>query len=329
MSHPKQVGKLAKALLDEYPTAGSLTLAKRLHQQFPEHFETVEDARNKIRYYRGSFGDNGRRKLSDLSHVTDMDSVLRAKFNLPEPAVMSREPYFIPKVNDKILIFGDCHFPYQNNEGIYKAIEYGIHKQVNCIILNGDMIDMYQISRFTKDGRKPNVEYDIEVFYQFLLDLRATFPNALIIWKFGNHEERWDTYLRQNAPLLNMIGTHGIEDHIPLNEMNILLVRDKRRIIAGDLNILHGHEFNGGAGNVNPARSMFLKAKVNILVNHFHRVSSHIENNLNGEQTRCYSLGAMCAVQDYSPYGNQNCSFGFLSVIKGICYVQNREINTM
>lgn len=318
--------ELACNLIDEYPTAGSLTLAKRLHRDYPEYYETVEHARSIIRIVRGVSGGAHRRELADTSRVKDINQVLRDKFNLPEPAVMKREPYVIPKANDKIIVFGDAHFPYQNNTGLYKAIEYGIHKEANCIILNGDMIDMYQISRFAKDGRKPGIEYDIELFYQFLIDLRETYPNALIVWKFGNHEERWDTYLKINAPLLNMIGTNGIEDHIPVNELNVVVVKDKLIIRAGDLNILHGHEYNSGAGNVNPARSMFLKARANTLVNHFHRSSSHKGNTLDGKQIRTYSLGSMCAPQDYSPYGEQDCSFGYVVVIDGIAWVQNREV---
>ena len=49
-------GRLAQSLMEEYPTAGSLTLAKRLHRDHPEHFETVEAARLVIRYHRGSLG---------------------------------------------------------------------------------------------------------------------------------------------------------------------------------------------------------------------------------------------------------------------------------
>ena len=327
MSNPtQQQGKLAKALMDEYPTAGALTLAKRLHRDYPEHFETVEAARSIIRYHKGVNGTHNRKYVKDIRNVKDIDAVLRDKFELPEPAVKDMTPYILPKVNDKIIVMGDLHFPFQNNDGIYKAIEYGIHKQVNTIILNGDCVDMYQVSRFTKDGRKPHVEYELEMFYDFLKNLRETFPNALIVWKFGNHEERWDTYLKINAPLLYMTGTGGLEDCFPLNELNVIVVKDKRCIVAGDLNILHGHEFNGGSGQVNPARGISLKAKGNVLVNHFHRSSSHKENTINDGVFRTYSLGAMCARQEYMPYGNQDCSFGYLVVENGICYVQIREV---
>lgn len=321
-----EAGQLAKRLITEYPDAGSLTLAKRLHKEHPEHFETVENARTVIRHHRGMNGDKKRKSLLDLSNVKDLDSVLRAKMNLPDAAVTERDPYILPKVNKKILVFGDAHFPYQDSDGIYAAIEYGVKKQVDTVIMNGDMIDMYQVSRYIKDGRKPSIDYELDLFYQFLLDLRDIFPKALIIWKYGNHEDRWDAYLKLNAPLLYMTGTMSLEDVIPVNELGIIVVKDKRRIVCGDLNVLHGHEYMGSAGGVNPARTMSLKAKTNCLVNHFHRSSSHKEVDLNGNTTRYYSLGAMCKPQDYAPYSNHDCSYGLLEVVDGVCYVTNREV---
>ena len=326
MSKETAVGRIAKALIDEYPTAGSLTLAKRLHRDHPEHFPTVEHARTIVRQRRGVNGVKNRRAMTDLLRVKDIEQVLSDKFDLPEPATKNLDPYILPKANDRIIIFGDCHFPYQHNKGIYAAIEYGLHKQVNTIILNGDMVDMYQVSRFTKDGRKPHIEYELEMFYDFLKNLRDTFPNALIIWKFGNHEQRWDTYLKNQAPLLYMVGTESLEDYFPLGALNIMVIKDSRRIVAGDFNILHGHEFGGGTGNVNPARTMSLKAKANTLVSHFHRSSSHKEIDVNGKVSRYYSLGAMCSRQEYMPYGNQDCSFGYIVVIKGTAWFQNREV---
>ena len=188
------------------------------------------------------------------------------------------------------------------------------------------MLDFYGISKFTKNDRKPNIEYECELFYEFLIQLRDLFPKALIVWKYGNHEERWDSYLKGAAPLLYMIGTETLEDYLPVRDLDVHVIKDKRRIVAGDLNILHGHEFWGSSGQVNPARTMFLKARTNVLVNHFHRSSAHKGNDLNGKQIRSYSLGAMCGVQDYSPYGDQDCSFGYLVTIDGQTWVQVREV---
>lgn len=319
-------GELVKRLLAEYPTAGSLTLARRLFKEHPQYFNSVEQARHLIRYHRGVEGTKNRSKMTDLTHVKDIQKVLEDRFNIPEPAVLSRPPYMLPKFNDTILIFGDLHYPYQDNRAIYSAIEYGIKKEINTIILNGDCIDCYHISRFPKDSRKPTIEYEAELFYDFLINLRQTFPNALIVWKFGNHEERWDRYLKDNAPVLYMVATENLEDYIPVNELDIIVVKDQRRIIAGDLSIIHGHEYHVGVGGVNPARSMFLKARANCLVNHFHRSSSHKGNDINGKKIRTYSLGAMCAIQDYSPYGDQDCSFGYLRIVNGVTFVNNREL---
>jgi len=322
----QEQGRLAKKLIEEYPTAGKLTLAKRLYRDFPQVYSSVEAARTVIRYHKGEQGEQSRRSIIDLSHVDDLDKVLADKFALPEPAVMDREPYILPKANTKGIVMGDIHFPYQNNKAIYEAIEYGVKKSISYFIINGDAIDNYHSSRFTKDPKKPDLDYELEMFWQFLIDLRDVFPNAKIIWKFGNHEERYDTYWKQYAPLLYAPGSEKLDDYLPLGDLNVEVVKDKRRITVGDLNILHGHEYTGGAGQVNPARGMFLKARCNTLVNHFHRSSSHKGRTTNGDIIRCYSLGSMCAPQDYSPYGDQDCSFGYLHTVEGVTYVNNREV---
>lgn len=318
--------RILDQILSEYPTAGSLTLAKRLHRDFPHLFTSIEIARSHIRYRRGTYGPVKRRKMVDLTHVQDMQKVLADKFALPAPAVTEREPYMMPKVNVKGIVMGDIHFPYQDNKAIYDAIDYGVRKGIDYIILNGDCIDNYHASRFTKDPGKPSLDYELEMFWEFLINLRDVFPNALIIWKFGNHEERYDTYWKQYAPLLYAPGNEKLDDYLPLGDLNIQVVKDKRRIVVGDLNILHGHEYPGSAGGVNPARGMFLKARCNVLVNHFHRSSSHKGNDLNGNIIKAYSLGSMCAPQDYSPYGDQDNSFGYLHTVDGVTYVNIREV---
>jgi predicted phosphodiesterase len=326
MSLTREIDSVIRSLLEEYPTAGSLTLAKRLFKDYPHLFENTEDARSKIRYRRGASGKVLRRLLANNTHVTDKEKYMKELMSLPESAATKRPPYLLPKTSRKIMVFGDAHFPYQNNNGIYTALDYAKYKGCDTIILNGDMIDLYQISRFLKDNRKPHIEYELELYYQFLIDLRKAFPTELIIWKFGNHEERYDAYLKLNAPAMYMIATDTLEDHIPVRELGIEIVKEKRRIVCGDIDIIHGHEYPGGFGGVNPARALFLKAKTNILCNHFHRSSSHKGNDIRGNQIRAYSLGAMCSQQDYMPYGDQDCSFGYLVIENGVTWVQNREV---
>ena len=103
---------------------------------------------------------------------------------------------------------------------------------------------------------------------------------------------------------------------------------DKRIIQAGKLNILHGHEFPGGSGGVNPARSMFLKACDSILVGHFHKTSSHTETTLQGDVITTHSIGHLGEASPlYMPYNKWNHGFATLDLnVDGTYHLQNLRI---
>ena len=75
----------------------------------------------------------------------------RNPFDLPESYADDFEPYRINQA--RVLIISDLHFPYQDNEAITIALNYGIEKKVDCILINGDLIDFATISRHEKDFR--------------------------------------------------------------------------------------------------------------------------------------------------------------------------------
>ena len=75
------------------------------------------------------------------------------------------------------------------------------------LILNGDICDHYANSRFEADPKHRDFKVEVESVRFFLHGLRKRFPNAQIVYKHGNHEERYEKYLRAKAPELL-----GLED---------------------------------------------------------------------------------------------------------------------
>jgi metallophosphoesterase superfamily enzyme len=84
----------------------------------------------------------------------------------------------------------DVHIPFHNREVLELAVKYGEFYQPDIIILNGDFADHYSQSHWQKDPRKRNFPKEVETVKIALEWLRALFPNAMIYWKEGNHEER-------------------------------------------------------------------------------------------------------------------------------------------
>ena len=61
--------KTVLGLLDKFPNTPSRTLARICYRDNPELFNGEDDARLKIRYYRGASGDKNRKKLKNKKYV--------------------------------------------------------------------------------------------------------------------------------------------------------------------------------------------------------------------------------------------------------------------
>lgn len=70
------------------------------------------------------------------------------------------------------------------------------------IILNGDVLDLYEFSRYTKDPRKVDIMSGINWAHKFLEDLREASPDSEIHWVEGNHENRLIKLLAEATPSL-------------------------------------------------------------------------------------------------------------------------------
>ncbi len=108
-----------------------------------------------------------------------------------------------------------------------------------------------------------------------------------------------------------------------------IIIKDKRIMKAGDLNILHGHEFGGSVFSpVNIARGLFLKGKVSAMQGHNHQSSSHSESNMNGEITTTWSLGCLCELHPaYLPINKWNHGFAIVEIDGQNFEVRNKNIH--
>jgi len=307
------IGIIVKEYCEKYPNSSTGSIVnsiKAQHKKFDK-----ENIRGLVRYYRGALGDKARKNAKFPN------------FNLPTSSSHSFEPFYLSQ--SRTLILSDLHFPYQHNEAISLAMNYGLEKDVNCILINGDLLDFANISRHDRDFRNRSTVYEIESVRMFLEILRETFPKARIIFKYGNHDERWDKWLYINAPEFFELGDIQLESVLRLNDLNIEVVKDKRPIKIGKLTVLHGHEIVGGSGGVNPARSMFMKTYDNVLVGHFHKTSTNTETSLSGDVIATHSVGCLSGLTpSYMPINRWNLGFAYceLQIKTGEYHLDNLKI---
>lgn len=102
----------------------------------------------------------------------------------------------------KVCILSDFHIPYHDEAAIDAAFKYIQDTQPSTVILNGDVLDFYKLSRFMKEDAKRDPEEEISIANKILQDLRNIVPNSEIYYIIGNHETRLENYTIGNAPAL-------------------------------------------------------------------------------------------------------------------------------
>jgi len=315
---------------EEWGKLPSLTLARLIYKDNQEVYKSVEDVRSKIRSYRGQYG----KSATIVTHKTEKAEHAKAlgisnPFGLPESDEDEWEPFVLPKACTRILLLSDIHVPYHNIEAITKAIEYGKEKNINAIVFNGDTIDFYALSRYEKDPRKRRFSEEMELTRQLLQVFRKEFDGVPFYFKLGNHEERYEAYLRTKAPELLGTSEFTLDTLLKFGELGCTLIQDKRIIKAGKLNILHGHEFGRSVFSpVNPARGFYMKAKASVICGHNHQSSEHSENNLEGKVVTTWSTGCLCEMHpQYMPINKWNHGFAYVDVFEdGGFEVENLKI---
>jgi metallophosphoesterase superfamily enzyme len=225
----------------------------------------------------------------------------------------------------------DLHIPFHSDEALEAAIKYCMEYNPDTIIINGDLVDHYNLSEFLKNPKVKDFEHERKCVLQFLGYLRERFPYARIIWKEGNHEHWYFRYMMKTNGALMKLKYFQIENVYRTKEFKIEYVDDNRPIAIKDLWILHGHELQKQSIGVpvNPARSVYLKAATTMLVGHHHITSEHTTQNAKGNITTTWSVGCLSHLRPpYARFSKYNNGFAIIEADDKTNYFQvfNKKI---
>lgn len=149
------------------------------------------------------------------------------------------------KIKDGIILIGsDIHIPFQDKKAVAAFVSYAKDLQPSIIVLNGDVLDFYKLSRFVKgEGRNPYEE--IKECQDLLKELKEVCPTSEIFYVIGNHETRLETYVLSNAPHLSSL----IEDVFTILKTKDLGIEGVSRLIINDSFVCtHGKLLGNKAG---------------------------------------------------------------------------------
>ncbi|MCP4639463.1 MAG: hypothetical protein GY851_03475 [bacterium] len=322
-------------LLEKFPGAGTMTLAKKAYSGKNQAlWKDLEGCRHYIRRLRGNRGASDRASIINggqhTKHIRPAGKAGNPWGAVPKGITSFKD--WRPVQFDgplRVLSLFDVHVPYHNDRALHAALNYGVENKANVIHLAGDAMDMFSLSKWEKDPRERKFNRELGAMKALLAAIRKGFPRAKIVYQIGNHEERYESYMYCKAPELLDVSDFLLEKLLDFKKYNVIKVGDKRPVKFGDLPVLHGHEWKSGfSAPVNPARTLFLKAKCNAACGHLHQTSQHSETDLEGKVVSTWSAGCLCDTHpDYAPINKWNHGCMLIKVDRdGAFEVRNQRI---
>ena len=292
----------------EMPT---LKLARIMYSENNLAFKDVEDCRTYLRHIEGK--RKGNRLPKDKSMLM-LQERPRNPYNLPQSEEVEYRPFVISGYK-RVGILSDIHLPYHCIPSLTAAIDFLKAENVDAVLLNGDTLDFYQLSRFNKDPKKRDFAYELNQFKE-LIEILKRELKCKIFFKVGNHELRYEHFLMQKAHELVGVSEFTFENIIKARAEGIDIIASNQYMKLNGLNGIHGHEYIGGiAAPVNIARGLYLRGKVSAFQGHNHSTSEHTETDMNGKITTTWSIGCLSELHpSYMPLNkwNNGCAVVYL-----------------
>jgi len=251
------------------------------------------------------------------------------EFDMPDGEVDYVAPYKFEDENFKTLIINDLHLYFHSTPAIKLALNEARASGVDKIIINGDLLDLGGVGRWTTRPDRVIIRDEIELGKLFFAQLRNMFPHQEIIYKEGNHDERLEKFIWTKCPELYGLQLLSLAELLELKKYEVKKIASMQLMKMGELWVAHGHEFIGGSGGENVATKMLNKVKRNIIFGHFHFPQETVHSNLIDDTPHgSWSVGCLCQLKPtYHPHNNWGHGFALVEHHKGGTFsVDNKKI---
>lgn len=189
--------------------------------------------------------------------------------------------------NGLVVIGSDIHIPFQDNDAVESFIKYCKEKKPEAIVLNGDVLDMFMLSKFTKgEGRNPLEE--ITMCRELLASVRNACPNAEIYYVIGNHENRLEKYVLTKAPELASL----IEDVFSIIKTEDFKIRGCASLTINDNFVCKHGTLLGNKSGLSAIKEME-NAYMSGATGHTHRLCKYIARK-SGRKFVWIETGCLC-----------------------------------
>lgn len=173
--------------------------------------------------------------------------------------------------NTKVVIFGDLHCPFHDEEALDLVLNYVRKNKPEAVVLNGDILDCYKISRFNKDPNARSFYDEIVEGRKILKKIENAVPqNARLIWLDGNHEERIQKYTRTNAPEFE--GLISVPSLMRFDDIDVEYHTHSQPLFINNIVIKHGSMISSIASGYSVKKELD-KETESVIMGHTHRLA--------------------------------------------------------
>lgn len=190
----------------------------------------------------------------------------------------------------KILVISDIHFPFEDKKTLRLVSRFIEDYQPDNIVINGDLLDCYDVSSFPKDPRnKKTLVQEIKLGKKYMEHLNSI-SKAKKYLVFGNHSLRVNKYLISKAS--EIIDLVNLKSLLETKHWKIIDTSNVENYIKiGKFFIGHFDRVNKHAGMT--AKNLVLDKGVNIIQGHTHRLGAFYLRTMNGT-LKGFETGCLC-----------------------------------
>jgi hypothetical protein len=175
------------------------------------------------------------------------------------------------------LIVPDVHAPYHSVDAWELMLEAGRYLQPDSIVVMGDLIDCYAVSRHSKDpARASRLDKEVDVVRGLLDQLDSLGADDKVFIE-GNHEHRLVRYIQEKAP--ELYGIFDMPRLLRLEERGWSWVSYRDHAKRGAVHYTHD---TGHSGRYAVYRSLDVYQH-SVATVHTHRMALVVEGNAVGE----------------------------------------------
>ena len=234
------------------------------------------------------------------------------------------------KIIKRIIACSDFHVPYYSERAVVALLNVLAHYHVDLLIICGDFLDMYGVSKYIKlkTSWEDQLQYEFDSGKGLLKRIREVYKGR-IIYIEGNHEFRLTKYLATDGKALSTLRCLTIQQQLNLDELGVEYVDsiDGNGLYYFMDNLLFNHGKVVRKHSSFSAKAAFEDQPINQVMGHTHRIGCFYKT-VRGKTAKSWEIGCMCDL-DESFIANPNWQNGFLEIYLDETYpiMIPREVN--